>query len=84
MLSRDLVPVLLALFGALLYFHAFIHLHCCISFRYARCTMHGLEARDDGYEPQDGVGGCILKREGPAGATEDPTQGRKGPRPCLY
>ena len=26
-------------------------------------------------------GGLILKREGPAGATEDPTQGRKGPRP---
>ena len=25
--------------------------------------------------------GCILKREGPAGATEDPAQGRKGPRP---
>ena len=46
--------------------------------------MHGLEARDDGYEPQDGVGGCILKREGPAGATEDPTQGRKGRRLCLY
>jgi len=26
-------------------------------------------------------GGLILKREGPIGALEDPTQGRKGPRP---
>ena len=26
-------------------------------------------------------GGLILKREEPAGATEDQTQGRKGPRP---
>ena len=34
-------------------------------------------------EPQDDVGGRILKR-GPAGATEDPAQGRKGLRPCLY
>ena len=46
--------------------------------------MHGREARDDGTEPQDGVGGRILKREGPAGATEDPAQDRKGPRPCVY
>ena len=44
--------------------------------------MHGREACDDRTEPQDGVGGRILKREGPAGATEDPAQGRKGPRPC--
>ena len=28
-----------------------------------------------------GFNGCILKREGPVGATEDPAQGRKGPRP---
>ena len=27
------------------------------------------------------LGGRILKR-GPAGATEDPAQSRKGPRPC--
>ena len=26
--------------------------------------------------------GRILKREGPAEATEDPVKGRKGPRPC--
>ena len=31
--------------------------------------------------PKTVFGGCILKREGIAGATEDPTQGRKGPRP---
>ena len=60
----------------------FMLLHRCISFRYARYTMRGREARDDGTEPQDGVGGRILKREGPVGATEDPAQGRKVPRPC--
>ena len=44
--------------------------------------MREREARDDGTEPQGGVGGHILKREGPAGVTEDPAQGRKGPRLC--
>ena len=44
--------------------------------------MRGREACDDGTEPQDGVGGRTLKREGPAGATEDPAQSRKVPRPC--
>ena len=28
------------------------------------------------------LGGCILKRKEPAGATEDPAQSQKGPRPC--
>ena len=28
------------------------------------------------------LGGRVLKSEGPTGAIEDPTQGRKGPRPC--
>ena len=28
------------------------------------------------------LGGRILKKEGPAGATEDPAQSWKGPRPC--
>ena len=28
------------------------------------------------------LGGHILKQEGPAGATEDSAQSRKGPRPC--
>ena len=28
------------------------------------------------------LGGRILKKEGPAGATEDPAQSQKGPRPC--
>ena len=27
-------------------------------------------------------GGLILKRKGPAGATEDPAQSQKGPRSC--
>ena len=29
------------------------------------------------------LGGRVLKSDGPAGATEDPTQSRKGPRPCF-
>ena len=41
--------------------------------------MRRREARDDGTEPQDSVGGRIQKIEGPAGATAD---GRKCPRPC--
>ena len=28
------------------------------------------------------LGGRILKKEGPVGATEDPAQSRKCPRPC--
>ena len=28
------------------------------------------------------LGGRILKRKEPAGATEDPAQSQKGPRPC--
>ena len=73
---------LLFLMHCLLYLCAFIHPHWCISFRYARWTTRGHEARDDGTEPQDGVGGRVLKRKEPAGATEEPTQSRKGPRPC--
>ena len=41
-----------------------MHLHRYISFRYARCMMRGREARDDGTEPQDGIGERILKMEG--------------------
>ena len=33
--------------------------------RYARCTTRGREARDNGVEPEDGVGGPIPKMEGP-------------------
>ena len=46
-------------------FFAFMHWHCSISSRYARCTTHGCEARDNGVKPEDGVGGPILKMEGP-------------------
>ena len=46
-------------------FFAFIHLYCCISSRYARCTTRGREARDDGVELEDGVGGPIRKMEEP-------------------
>ena len=46
-------------------FFAFMHLHCCISSRYARCTMCGGEAGDNGVEPEDDVGGPFPKMEGP-------------------
>ena len=45
-------------------FFAFMLCHYCISSRYARCTTRGREARDNGVEPEDGVGGPILKMEG--------------------
>ena len=32
--------------------------------------------------PKTVLGGRIVKKEGPAGATKDPAQSRKGPRPC--
>jgi hypothetical protein len=35
------------------HFHAFIHLHCRISFRYARC----MRSTWCGTEPEDGIGG---------------------------
>ena len=44
------------------------------------CTCRH-KARGVGVDPQDGVGGHIQKMEGPTEATEDPAQGRKGPRP---
>ena len=34
-------------------FLKFMHLHCCMSSRYARCAMRGRETRDDGTELQD-------------------------------
>ena len=46
-------------------FFAFMHLHCCISSRYTRCTTRGREACDNGVEPEDGAGGPILKMGGP-------------------
>ena len=56
-------------------------MHRCTSFRYARCTTCGREARGMESNLKTVFDGGILKREGPAGATEDPDQGRKGPRP---
>ena len=56
-------------------------MHCCTSFRYARCTTRGREARGDGAELQDVFGGYLKKMEGPTEANEDPAQAQKGPRP---
>ena len=33
-----------------------MHMYCCTSFRYARCTTRGREARGDVEELQDGDG----------------------------
>ena len=46
-------------------FFAFMHWYCCISPTYTRCTTCGREARDNGVEPEDSVGGPIPKMEGP-------------------
>ena len=46
-------------------FFAFMHLHCCISSRYARCTTRGHEASYDVVKPEDDVGGPVPKMEGP-------------------
>ena len=46
-------------------FFIFMHLHYCISSRYARCPTRGCEIRDNGVKSEDSVGGPILKIEGP-------------------
>ena len=46
-------------------FFAFMHLHYCISSRYARCIMRGHETRDNRVKPEGGVGRPISKMEGP-------------------
>ena len=49
-----------------------MHMHRCTSFRYARCTTCGREARGVGAEPQDGVRCTSQKKmKGPVETTED-------------
>ena len=45
--------------------HAFIHMHRCISFRYARCTTCGREARGVESNHKTVFGGYLQKKEGP-------------------
>ena len=44
------------------HFHAFIHLHCASHLGTLDAPREG---HDDGVEPEDSVGGPILKMEGP-------------------
>ena len=56
---------------------------CIIAYRLGTLDVRRIELKGKvGANQKMVVGGHILKREGPAGATEDPAQGRKGPRPC--
>ena len=69
------------------HFKVIVVCHICILISYAshvdaldvQCVSvkHAMLEPD----PKTVFDGGILKREGPAGATEDPAQGRKGPRP---
>ena len=61
--------------------YIFMHMYYCTSFRYARYTR--VDANHAILEPNHKAvfSGHIQKMEGPAEATEDSVQGRKGPRP---
>jgi len=63
--------------------YIFMHMHYCTSFRYARYTR--VDVKHAVLEPniKTVFGGYLQKMEGPAEATEDPAQGRKGPRPKI-
>ena len=58
-----------------------MHIHYYTSFRYARCMR--VDVKHAVLEPnlKTVFGGHLQKTEGPADTTEDPAQGRKGPRP---
>ena len=55
------LPCLFFLLYRLLHFHAFRHMHWCISFRYARRTTHGHETHDFGAELEDGEWWILLE-----------------------
>ena len=59
-----------------------MHMYYCTSSRYARCTC--VDVKHAKLEPNHKTvfGGHIQTMGGSAGATEDPAQGREGPRPC--
>ena len=60
----------------LLLFHAFMHMHYCTSFRYARCTRTDVKHTVLELNPKIVSGGHLQKMEGLAGAIEDPAAGR--------
>ena len=67
----------------LLRFYAFIHQHCCISFRYAKCTTRGRGARADGTEPQDGVGWMHPEERRTRWINQRPGSKSEGPKALL-
>ena len=61
-----------------IYIHAYALLHLI---RYARCIRVDMKHAVLESTHKTVFDGYRQKMEGPAKATEDPTQGRKGPRP---
>ena len=61
--------------------YIFMHMHYCTSFRNARCMRVDVKHAVLESTHKTVFDGYRQKMEGPAKATEDPTQGRKGPRP---
>ena len=77
------LPCLFFLLYRLLHFHAFRHLYWCISFRYARCTTCGREARHDGTEPQDGVGWSYPEERRTNWSNRRPGSRPEGPKALI-
>ena len=64
-------------------FLKFMHLHHCISFRYARRTTCGHGARADGTEPQDGVGWTHPEEKRTRWSNQRPGSKSEGPKALL-
>ena len=60
---------------------AFLHMHYCTSFSYARCTRVAVKHAVLELTHKTVFDGYRQKMKGPAEAIEDLAQGRKGPRP---
>ena len=58
-----------------------MHMHCCTSFRYARGARVDVKHAVLESTHKMVFDGYRQKMEGPAEATKDPAQDRKGPRP---
>ena len=82
--KRDLcLPCLPFLLYRLLHFHAFKHPPWCISFRYARYTTRGSEARADLTEPQDSVGWTHPEEKRTRWSNRRPGSKSEGPKALL-
>ena len=58
-----------------------MYMYYCTSFRYARCMRVDVKHAVLESTHKTVFDGYRQKMEGPAEATKDPAQGRKGPRP---